>query len=137
MTTSDDGPRLLDSAGRRAGRPAAPAAPPNGDSFDTHHLQPRPMSAKLVLPPAPTLLEGRRLLWRDTSVVLVAIAVVGAIIILLGALGAVPGSTAQAPGSPGRPAAVSPGPHGAASCSGEGREQGGACYTSGARAADR
>lgn len=138
MTASDHGPRLPDLARRTSGGPAAPAALPNGDAPDTYHLQPRPMSARLVLPPAPTLLEGRRLLWRDTSVVLVAIAVIGAIIILLGALGAaVPGSKAPAPGSSGRPAAVASAPFGGAACSGERRGPRGACYTSGARAADR
>ncbi len=138
MTASDDGPRLPDPARRRSGRPNTPAAQPGGDAHDTFHLQPRPMSAKLVLPPAPVLLEGRRLLWRDTSVVLVAIAVIGAIVILLGVVGGVvPGSRAPAPGSSGRPAAVASAPFGGAACSGERRGPGGACYTPGARAADR
>jgi hypothetical protein len=140
MTASDDGPRLPDLARRTSGGPAAPAAPaalPDGDAPGTYHLRPRPMSSRLVLPPAPTLLEGRRLLWRDTSVVLVAIAVIGAIIILLGALGAaVPGSKAPAPGSSEGPAAASSAPLGGAACSGEGRGPGGACYTSDARTAD-
>jgi hypothetical protein len=137
MTASGDGPRLSDAAGPRSGGPAAPAALPNGDAPDTYHLQPRPMSARLVLPPAPILLEGRRLLWRDTSVVLVAIAVIGALIILLGVLGGVvPGQRAPAPGSSGRPAAVFPGQLKGAACSGEGRGPGSACYTSGARVAD-
>jgi hypothetical protein len=44
-------------------------------------LPPRPMAGPLALPPTPDVVEGRRLVWRDTSLALIVMALVGALLL--------------------------------------------------------
>ena len=125
---ADDAP-----ADEPADEPAdQPAGDDHGPAPASYQLPARPMSGRLALPPAPDVLEGRRLLWRDTSILLLAIAIIAAVLLTLGVFGApsptpVPpagtstsGARVALPGEPGRAWAGVVG-----------------CYTSGAPVSER
>ena len=128
--------RAADSDRGDVGADDEPADQPAGDDHDrapaSYQLPARPMSGRLALPPAPDVLEGRRLLWRDTSILLLAIAIIAAVLLILGVLGA-PSSTPVPPAGTSTSGArvALPGEPGRAWAGVVG------CYTSGAPVSER